>query len=176
MLIYLGIVLFVLFCLLLFSSPRFSPVPYFPTNKKDLPLIIKALRLKNNQTIIDFGAGDGIVISEAAKVSLQQKLNTRFVAIEINPILVFILYFRCLFHTNRKNIKIVYGDFFKAALQQYNNVTIYLYISPWLIDKLIKNLKLKNKNFNLVSYMYPSKHFKNKEKIIKGLHNIYVYN
>ncbi len=168
-------VLIILFIVSLFSSPRFSPVPYFPTNKKDIPLIIKALGLKNNQTIIDLGAGDGIVIFEAAIISLQQKLNTQFIAVEINPVLVIILFVSRLFHPNRKNIKIIWGDFFKVTMQQFNNITIYLYVSPWLIDKLIKNLKLKTKNFSLVSYMYSSKLLKDSQKIIKGKNKIFIY-
>ena len=180
MLIYLGITLFLLLCLLLFSSPRFSPIPYFPTNRKDIPLIIKGLALKNNQTVVDLGAGDGIVIFEAAKASLQDKLNTQFIAVEINPILVFILHLHRLFHPNRKNIKIIFGDMFKIDFMDFINfknfITIYLYVSPWLIDKILRHIKKQIKEFSVISYMYDSKLLKNKEKIIKGVHNIYVYN
>jgi len=185
MLIYLGIALFMLFCLFLFSSPRLSPIPYFPTNKKDIPLIIKAFELKNNQTIIDLGAGDGIVIFEAAKNSFLQKLNTEFVAIEINPILILVLHLRRFFHPNRKNIKIIWGDMFRTDLKDQRSkikvttqnskfITFYIYISPWLIEKLIKNLKLKIKNFHVVSYFYEIKNRKPK-KILSGQHKVFIY-
>src|SRR3990167_10358427 len=80
--------LFILFIIgvLIFSSKRFSPIPYFPTQTKDIPLIIKALNLKNNQTIIDLGAGDGIVIFTAAETSYDKDLNTKFVGVDINPV------------------------------------------------------------------------------------------
>lgn len=195
MLFILLSILTILFIITLFSHPKLSPIPFFPTNKKDLPFIIKALNLKNNQTIFDLGAGDGVVVFTAANKALLKNLNTVFVAVEINPILVLILHLRRLSHPNKKNIKIIWGDMFKinlksqilnrkstsqnsnlSVMKQCNNVTIYLYISPWLINQLIDRLKQQQINHSLISYMYPSKLLKNKEKILRGLHNIYVYN
>ncbi len=43
------LVIGLLVIIFLFASPQLSPIPYFPTNKKDLPQIINALKLKNNQ-------------------------------------------------------------------------------------------------------------------------------
>lgn len=184
------IILFVI-CLfviiLLFASPRFSPIPYFPTQKKDLPLIIKNFKLKNGQIIYDLGAGDGTVIFEAAKTAFERKLNTKFVAIEINPVLILILQIRKFLHPNRNNIKIIWKDLFDNnwSLEIGNllgighwklGIVFYLYVSPWLLEKIIKKLKLKIKNFSVVSYMYPIKSLKRKEKIIKGKNSIYLYN
>lgn len=167
--------------IILFSFPQLSPVPYFPTNKKDLPLIVKALGLKNNQTVLDLGAGDGIVIFEAAKKAYKRKLNTKFVAVEINPVLILIMNIRYLFHPNRKNIKIVFGDIFKMNYKKlltsnFSLLTFYLYISPWFLERVIPNLKFKISNFSIVSYMYPVKSLKSKEKIICGKNKIFVYN
>ena len=169
----------------LFSSHQLSPIPYFPSNKKDLPLIIKALNLKNNQAVFDLGAGDGMVIFEAGKLAFEKKLNTQFFAIEINPILILIMWVRWLFHPNKKNIKIVYDDIFKINLQRYTfhhvrrsyevtSYTFYLYISPWYLEKVIKNLKLKIKNFALVSYFYPVPKMKEK-KVFEGKNKVFVY-
>jgi len=183
MLIFYFILLVILIIIIfLFSSPKLSPIPYFPSQLVDMPLIIKALNLRSNQTMIDLGAGDGIVIFKAAKSSYQQKLNTKFVAVEINPVLILILHLRRLFHPNRRNIKIIYANIFTM---NYNNlvnftnfknfITVYLYISPWYLETTINNLKLKIKNFNVVSYMYPIKGIIKKEKIIKGKNKIFVY-
>lgn len=182
-----------------FSSPSLSPIPYFPSQSVDLPKIIKALNLKNNQTVFDLGAGDGIVIFKAAEEAFQQGLNTKFVAVEINPVLILILYLRRLFHKNRKNIKIIIGDMFKFSLSsprrrgsrlkshfnvfsrldsplQGNDIVFYLYVSPWYIERVIKNCKMKIENFSVVSYMYPIKSLRNKKKIIRGKNKIFVYN
>jgi len=172
---YIFFVIFVIVIIFLFSSKALSPIPYFPSNKHDLPLIIKALNLKNNQTVIDLGAGDGIVIFEAAKIAYKRKLNTIFIAVEINIVLILIMYIRRLFHPNRKNIKIILGDIFNITMKQFNNLTIYLYISPWYIEQAISNYKLQISNFSVVSYMYPIKSLKNKEKILRGKNKIFVY-
>ena len=105
--------------LFIFSSKTLSPIPYFPSQPVDIPLIIKALNLKNNQTVFDLGAGDGIVIFKAAQQSYEQKLNTQFVAVEINPVLIIILHFRRLFHKNKKNIKIIRDDMFKMNFESF---------------------------------------------------------
>lgn len=186
MIIILSSLLFIIFVIvtLLFSSSHLSPIPYFPTNKKDLPLIIKAFKLKNNQTIIDLGAGDGMVIFEAAKAAFEKKLNTQFVAVDINPVLILIMHLRRLFHPNRKNIKIIRSDLFKNEFINFinfkNSVIIYLYVSPWFLEKIIKeiiNWKLEIGNLSIISYMYPIKSLKNRQKMIKGRkHDIFVYN
>lgn len=186
MVIILYSLLFIIFLIIiLFSFPQFSPIPYFPTNKKDLPLIIKALNLRNNQTIVDLGAGDGTVVFAAADASYQKRLNTQFLAVEINPVLILILHLRRFFHPNKKNIKILWADIFKLNFKKFLTfnfklLTFYLYVSPWFLEKIIKeigNWKLEIGNFYVVSYMYPIKSLKRKEKRIKGLkHDIFVYN
>lgn len=184
----MSILYFILLVLLisiifLFSSPKLSPIPYFPSQPIDIPLIVKALNLKNNQTVFDLGAGDGIVIFKAAQQSYKQKLSTKFIAVEINPALILILYLRRLFHPNKKNIKIVRDDIFKmdfsSHLYRQGNAlslpTFYLYISPWFLEKTIKNCKLKIGNFSVVSYMYPIKSLKKKESIMQGKNKIFIY-
>lgn len=163
--------------IILFAFPRFSPIPYFPTNKKDLSKIKKTLKLRNNQTIIDLGAGDGIVVFEAAKQAFSKKLNTKFVAVELNPILILILHVRRLLHPNRKNIKVVLGDMFKMKLKtQMSNVkTVYLYISPWYLERVYEKLKRELKSFELISYFYPIPKLIPIKKI-KGVHSIFIYN
>lgn len=181
MLIFYFIILAILFSIIfLFSSPKLSPIPYFPSQPVDLPHIVKALNLKNNQTVFDLGAGDGIVIFTAAKSSFQRKLNTKFVAVEINPVLILILHLRRLFHSNRKNIKIIRGDIFRFNFTNFINfknfITIYLYISPWYLKKTISNIKNQTPKFSIVSYMYPIKSLTNNKEIIQGKNKIFVYN
>ena len=169
----------ILTIIILFAFPQFSPIPYFPSNMKDKENILKALSLKNDQTIIDLGAGDGVVVFEAAYESWKRKLDTKFVALEINPMLVAILLVKWLLHPNRKNIKIVWGDMFSINLKfkilKLKLVTFYLYISPWLIEKVISRIQKQLPNSSFVSYYYPIKSLKKKEKMLKGVHNTYYY-
>jgi len=197
MLIFYFLLLFILIIIIfLFSSPKLSPIPYFPSQPVDLPLIVKALGLKNNQTVIDLGAGDGIVIFEAAKSSYLKKFNTKFIAVEINPVLILVLYLRRFFHPNKKNIQIVKDDIFKIniknkiskikttdqklnikTMKQLNNVTIYLYISPWFLEKTVSNIKSQISKFSVVSYMYPLKvkDIFTKVSAVKGKNKIFIY-
>lgn len=188
------ILIFLFFLILfIFTSPRISPIPYFPTNKKDLPLIIKAFNLQNNQVVVDLGAGDGVVIFAAANNTYQKNLNTQFIAVEINPVLILIMHLRRLIHPNKKNIKIIWADLFKINFKKLLTfnfhtdgnlssfkvkfLTFYLYVSPWLLEKIISNIQYPISNISFVSYMYPIKSLKKKEKRIKGLrHDIFVYN
>lgn len=169
----------------IFSSSRLSPIPYFPSQPIDLPLIIKALKLRNNQTIIDLGAGDGLVIFASAKQAKKLQLNTQFIAVEINPILLLVMHIRKLFHSNKNNIKIIYGDIFTIKynkiinfnlINNKNILTFYLYISPWYLKKTIKNIQRQHiKQSNIVSYMYPITSLKNSERVIRGKNKIFQY-
>lgn len=185
MLVFAAIIfVLILAAICLFVSPQISAVPYFPSNKKDLPLIIRGLNLRNNQTVVDLGAGDGVVIFEAAKRALAKKLNTKFIAVELNPILLLIMYIKRYPLPNKQNIKIVYADMFKANIKdqianskntdQKSNILIYLYISPWFLEKLYKKLRKDFKNFELISYFYPVPGIKTIKKI-KGTHQIFFY-
>jgi hypothetical protein len=177
MLIVSGVIFFfILGVIVLFASPRFSPIPYFPTNKKDLPLIMKALRLKSNQVIVDLGAGDGTVIFEAARIESRENLNTRFVAIEINPVLVLILYVRRIIHPNKKSIYIIWGNMFRVNYKLFISSdclpVFYLYVSPTFIPWIVSCLKVHIENFTIMSYFYPIDVSSQPE--YAGIHPIYT--
>jgi 16S rRNA A1518/A1519 N6-dimethyltransferase RsmA/KsgA/DIM1 with predicted DNA glycosylase/AP lyase activity len=145
-----------------------------------MPLILDALHIRNNQTIIDLGAGDGIVIFEAATEAYRKKLNTQFYADEINPILLAIMWIRRLFHPNRHNIHLIARDMFIMNFGQLptraTDITFYIYISPWFIEKTIHNIQKQVPNFSLVSYYYQVKNLPHhREKKTEGIHKIYSY-
>ena len=151
-----------------------SPVPYFPTNLKDIPLIVKALNLKLNHTVVDLGAGDGLVIFASAEEAFKKRFNTKFYAVEINPILFLILYIKRLLHKNRKNIFIILDDFTKMSLKKFNNAVFYLYLSPKYLNIVYKKIKTEANNPKIVTYFY--KILNQKElKVIKGQNLLYLY-
>lgn len=173
------IALIILIVIIIFAFPQFSPIPYFPSNGRDIPMIIEGLNLTNNQTIIDLGAGDGMVVFKAAQKAKKKNLNTQFIALELNPILIGILHLRRLLHPNRKNIKIIWGDMFKINYQiltfDVPRLTFYLYISPWFIEKVVQKVRKELPSARFVSYYYPIKSFKHKEKKVTGVHSLYTY-
>lgn len=145
-------------------------------------LILHALKIQNDQTIIDLGAGDGVVILNAAKEAYHKRLNTKFIAVEINPVLLMILYIRRFFHPNRKNIQIAKRDMFSCdyknilTFKPSNLFTFYIYISPWFIEKTISNITKQIKVFDLVSYFYQVNCLpKHKETIKEGVHKVFTY-
>jgi 16S rRNA A1518/A1519 N6-dimethyltransferase RsmA/KsgA/DIM1 with predicted DNA glycosylase/AP lyase activity len=168
--------------ILLFASPKLSPIPYFPSNSKDIPLIIDLLNVKNNQVILDLGAGDGKVIFKAAGHSFQKKLNTEYIAVESNPILWIVIWIKRLFHPNKKRIHIVLRDLFKINYKQkidtvlkekkYSS-TFYYYFTPWLIESVYKHITKTISQTTIVSYFYPLKIKATKQ--MKGKNTIYLY-
>jgi hypothetical protein len=176
--IIIGCVVLIIFALffIFFVLPTFSPIPYFPSNHKDNKLILKALDIKHHDLLIDIGAGDGWIIFEAAKYAYAQKLKTKFVAMEINPILIILMSILRFFHPNKHNIQILKKDMFTFDYKKYigkQKTLIYLYISPWYIEKVMKQIG-NGKNISFVSYLYPIKSRKAKRRS-KGIHDVFMY-
>lgn len=161
-----------------FVSKHFSPIPYYPTNKKDVHLLLKTIKLTNQTIFIDLGAGMGEIIFPLAQKAYQKKLKTKLIAVEINPILLTFLFLKRLFHPNKKNISILKQDMFslKLTLPKKSCLIFYAYGSPKFLAKLINGLKKNFAHFEFISYLYPLNNKKPKE-IIKGkTHPIYFYN
>lgn len=179
MLFFIALSFIAIIVISLFAFPKLSPIPYFPSQKKDVPLIIKSLGVKNNQVIIDLGAGDGLIVFEAARAAYEKSLNTRFIALEINPILYFLLHVKNMFHKNRKNIQIVFGDMFRINYKNIlpkvkSEIVFYLYISPWFLEKVSDILQKQLKNFYIISYMYTVPKRKEISRL-RGKNNVYRY-
>lgn len=174
------IILFLLiFVIALFAFPSLSPVPYFPSNHKDIDSIIKEMKLKGDETVVDLGAGDGVVIFRAASYAYAHGLNTKFIAIEINPILIIVMQILRLLHHNRKNIVIKKFDMFNKPLDTLPIATtsaiFYMYLSPRylpLLAKKISQLKIKSR---IVTYFYTIDGLRANSTNNSGLHLISIY-
>lgn len=177
-------ILFFIYNFLYFILPSLSPVPFFPSNKKDLPLICKtALEIAQKSVIIDLGAGTGTVIFETAHLAYQKKQNAQFLAVEIHPLLILIMHMRKIFHPNKKNIRIIHSDMLKldynTLIQDINkqsSIIFYLYIGYRIIKPLQKKLVSIKRNITILSYMYDIPLW---EKYIilrkKGLYTLTIY-
>ena len=175
---YIAGVLIICLIIYYFVAKNLNPVPYYPTNPKDIKRIIKLLELKNDQTVIDLGAGNGEIIFEAANTANEKELNTRFVAIDINVFLVLIMIIRSLFHKNRSKIRFVWKDIFKYDFRQIigknQTTTIYVYFAPWINDALGTLLKKLPRPVKVVSYYYPINNLHLTKKV-KGEHDVFLY-
>ncbi|CAN5229770.1 hypothetical protein BH09PAT2_BH09PAT2_02730 [soil metagenome] len=172
------VALIVLAIIFVTFSSKVSAIPFFPSNPKDMSQIIEGLDLKNDQVVLDLGAGTGTVIFAAAREAHKKGLTTKFIAIDINFILVGIMWFHNLFHPNRKNIQVVMADLFKydyeKATKGFKNVTYFMYVSPWFTDPMADLVKNIGRNIHFVTYFYSIKNLKEKKRL-EGLHSTFIY-
>lgn len=160
-----------------FAFPRFSPIPYYPTNWGDIEKIIKVFP-KDTDVILDLGAGSGTVIFALARDAYENRRTTQFFAFEINPFLVLLLHIKNLFHPNRQHVRIQFADLFKirySTLIKGRKSVFYLYVSPRLIPTIVKKIKKDIPLAQIVSYMYEVKNIKASKVVRTGNHPIYLY-
>jgi cyclopropane fatty-acyl-phospholipid synthase-like methyltransferase len=117
------------------------------TKMEDLKKIVKKLKLKDGDTFVDLGCGDGRVVFEVAK----NFKNVKCIGYEISPIHIMLAKLsKCILFPFSKRVQILPEDFTKADL---SNVDAF-YInwgdkaSPKL-EKLRKKLK-KQKNTTVI--------------------------
>ena len=146
-LIVVGLVVFV--SLLWFVHPRFSPVPFFPTQNQDLNLIIEKLNLRSGDTLGDLGTGEGVIIFKAAKIK-----GVTCVGVEINPILYLFMWLKRIFHPHRRQIELRRDDFLTTDLTKITH--LYLYLSKPYLNKVMKRVVTNPKLnvYRIISYMY----------------------
>lgn len=166
-----GIVFFI------FSS-AYSSIPFLPTNSRDLSTVVQKIGLKKDQVVIDLGAGTGTIIFAAATEAHKKGLDTQFIAIDINFLLVIVMWIRAWFHPHREHITILQGDLFKMdyerMIKPYRNVVFYMYVSPWVTDTFAELLTETKRHVSLLSYRYPVKRMKPVETT-SGEHKLYSY-
>ncbi len=74
---------------LIFCLTAFTGAPYLPSHRRDVRRIFReGRRLTSDDIVLDIGAGDGVVLVEAAK------LGAKAIGYEINPILVLVARWR----------------------------------------------------------------------------------
>jgi len=124
------------------------------------------------------GAGSGTVIFAAASEAHKKGLSTEFIAIDINFLLVIFMWVRAWFHPHRNHITVMQGDLFKMdyerMIEPYQNILFYMYVSPWVTDRLAELIQDTKKDCTLISYRYPVKKMK-PEEITGGEHKLYSY-
>ncbi|GEM_PF-3799257 len=138
-----------------FIFPKLSPVPYFPSYK-DIPGVLIDFFKKNKKefaeydVFVDLGAGDGgLIFSLAMK---NRSFNWRYLAVEINPFLVFFMRVRKFFG-RFSNLQVVWADFFAFKYEFSQKMIFYLYLSPEYLNKLIEFLRKKADGV-VISYFY----------------------
>jgi SAM-dependent methyltransferase len=136
--------------------------PYLPTRRRETLAALKLLDLKKGQTLYDLGCGDGRVLKLAARQGLKG------VGYELNPLLVLVAKLNT--YKYRKQVKIVWGNFWKADLSSADGVFVFL------LERFMRRLDKKmqreaHRPVKLVSFAFtiPDK------KVEKSVDGLYLY-
>lgn len=156
--------LFIALCvlILLFGFVVLFGAPYLPTKQAQTQAALDLLNLKPGQTLYELGCGDGRVLKQAA----QRGLNV--VGYELNPVLVICAWLYTWRY--RKQVRIVWGNFWQADLSKADGVFVFL-IDRFMV-KLDHKLKIQSKKpVKLASFAFkiPGK------KPIKSRDGIFLY-
>ena len=121
--------------------------PFLTTPISIVKEIIKYMELKDGDTLIDLGSGDGRILIEAHKIA---KITA--IGYELSPILIALTKLRTFLHLGfTKNITIFLENLYKAELKP--NFKVFVYLDEEALAKLSKKLK-KIKNLRVHSYKY----------------------
>lgn len=137
--------------------------PFLPTLKARVPEALDLINLKKGQTLLELGSGDGRVLKEAASRGLYA------IGYELNPLLV--LYSKINTFSQRKNIKIKWGNYWRSTWPAADGVFVFL-LQPYM-EKLSKKIEQQysDRPVSLVSFAFTI----NSKKPAKENNGLYLY-
>lgn len=148
-----------------------TKVPFVPTRKKVTKRLLEIAKLKDGQTILDLGCGDGRLLFEAEK---QAKIKA--IGYEISPLPYFLSRTKKLF--KRSKVEFRFKNFFKENISEAD--VIFLYLIPDILPDLAKKLKKEcKKGTKIISHTFALHELKPKQTIKKDktqkLPSFYIY-
>jgi len=127
--------------------PGTTVSPWVPTNKKAKYRVITMAKLTTEDTVIDLGCGNGVLLVEAYK-----KAHCKVMGVDCAPLQCFLAKLNFLVHGVKGKIKM--QDLFKADISKAT--VIFLFLLPKVMEdlkpKLQKELRPGSK---IVSYTFP---------------------
>lgn len=157
-LILCGIVFFAFTFVVAFGAP------FLPILSKRIPDAIELANLKNNQTLIELGSGDGRMLIAVAKKGINA------VGYELNPLLV--LYSKIITWRYRKYIKIIWGNYWNKQWPKADAIFVFL-LQPYMQKLDTKIIQNYPKGIKLVSFAFTLPN-KKPTKIKNGMY-LYKY-
>ena len=163
------IVLYVIFIMFSFRNI----VPYVPTPRRIIRLMIELGEVKKNDKIVDLGSGTGRIIIEVAK----RHRNNLIIGVEKSYILRTVTKFRLLFHPIlKKRVQIIKHDFFNLDIRSFN--VVFCFLTPEAMRILTPKFKQLNQGSRIVSYMFHIDEHQGFEETIQHItakDSIYLY-
>ncbi|HEX9153718.1 MAG TPA: class I SAM-dependent methyltransferase [Candidatus Saccharimonadales bacterium] len=139
---FVGGIIFLAFALVVFVGP-----PYLPTRRKQVEAALDLLNMKEGETLLDLGSGDGRVMLEAAKRGL------KVVGVEINPLLVLISI--AVTWRYRSQVRLVWGSYWGKPWPRADGV--FTFMLPRYMDRLDKRIEKwlpEGKSIKLASFAF----------------------
>jgi len=148
-------------------------VPYVPTPKKVIKMMVELADIRDYEKICDLGSGTGRIIIQIAKAhpkNLIVGIERAFVPRTISKI-------RLLFHPIlRRRIQIVKRDFFNTDLVNFN--VAFCFLTPKAMRLLYSQFKAMRQGSRVVSYMFHFEEFAGFEEHVHHLNakqSVYLY-
>jgi SAM-dependent methyltransferase len=136
--------------------------PYFPSLSPHVKAALDLLDLKKGQTVYDLGCGDGRFLKAAANRGLNA------VGYELNPFMFLYAWFTT--RKYRKQIKVRWGNFWKADLSGADAIFIFL-LTKYMkrFDQLMKKKAPKGIKVASHAFKIPGK------KPLGKIYGVYLY-
>jgi hypothetical protein len=141
MMVLFAYVFFVLSFIVIFLwilVPALYGLPPVPTKPERIQNALKLANLQPNETLYDLGAGDGRVLFIAAR-----DFGAKAVGIEIGPVQCVLIWLRTTASGLGKQIRIRWGNFYKANLRDAD--VVFVYATSKEIVKLASHLQAQMK-------------------------------
>lgn len=131
------LVLLVLVIGIVFLLDMFLELPYVGTRRSKVKTIMELSAIKEHETLVDLGSGDGRLLVEAAKRGAQA------IGYEINPILIFVTIIHAKLRGVRSQVKVYQTSLWKADLAVADVVLVYAMrkTMPRFEELIYKNCK-----------------------------------
>jgi len=151
---------------------RAKGVPYVPLSKFQLGLIQKSIKLKENDSVVDLGCGDGRVLRLFEKQGVKRLAGyeINFWAYLKSQIIAFLV---------KSKAKIFYKNFNQVSLEKYD--VVFCYLLERCMSRLRKKFDQELKpGTTVISFAFPIKDWR-ESKIIytnehnKNLNRIFIY-
>ena len=119
LIIIAALLLFVIVIGAFFAIDIFLDLPYVGTKKEKIETIIKLARIKNNETIIDLGSGDGrLLLAAAAR-------GAYAIGYELNPFSVLVSRLHAHLEGHAENVMVYRQNMWQADLKVADVIFVY---------------------------------------------------
>ena len=126
----------------------YKGAPFVRSKRNKIETMLELAGIEPEETVVDLGSGDGILLKEAAKK------GARAVGVEINPILAQYSKKQLSLKGFSKNCKVICCDVQDYSLEKADIVFLYLY--PPIIEKLKeKFIKELRPDARIISNAFP---------------------